>query len=440
MKTRGLSVLALVIVTGAVRAQPPGALTLGDTPSSMTLVRVFNQLTFGQALQLVECPDGSGRIFVVNRPGTIQVFDKNNPVSLSTVLTIPNVGTSGEEGCLSMAFDPDYATNGEFYVYYVRNPPGPGSDISRIARFTNDDPADNTVDPATEEAIIEVAQPANNHNGGMIAFGPDNMLYWGLGDGGGSNGQFGHHQNTTTILGSFLRIDVHSAPDAGLAYHIPTDNPFFAGGPAGASTRKEIWAYGFRNPFRWSFDIMTGQLFCGDVGQEIFEEVDVIESGGNYGWNFMEGFHCFDPNNNKVPPENCDQTGLTLPIAEYNEDLSDVIRGGLNKQTITGGHVYYGSEVPELYGVYLYCDYEFGRFFGLRYDGTTLEGPWTLIGNDETNNPATGESSGFAGIGQDVDGEVYFIRLAFNSEVYVLRPLNPRVDTGVGEADWLTYE
>jgi uncharacterized repeat protein (TIGR03806 family) len=393
-----------------------------ETPGAMQLVRVYSQLGFITPMHLVEIPDGSGRLCVVERAGNIRVFPKNNPVSHSTFLSIPDVAQTSEQGCLSMAFDPDYATNGIFYVYYVWNSPGPGPGVSRIARFTNDDPADNAVDFATEEIILAVQQPDTNHNGGMVAIGPDGMLYWALGDGGGANGQYGTSQDTTTLLSKMIRIDVHSPPDPGLAYHIPSDNPFFDGGPDGAATRKEIWAYGFRNPFRWSFDRQTGQIFMADVGQQIYEEVNVIEKGGNYGWNRMEGFHCFNPADNNNPPPNCDMTGLTLPIAEYNHDISDVIRSGNFKASITGAYVYYGSDVPELHGMYIYADHEFGGVFGLRYHEHDLEGPFVLIERDNTNSSTS--SSGLAGVGQDADGEVYFLNV-INNNVYVLRPVTP---------------
>jgi uncharacterized repeat protein (TIGR03806 family) len=413
------ALLIALLTTPAALAQPFGIDTRAantslviddlpdDTPGSMQLTRVYDQLAFTNPMLMLEAPDGSGRLFVCERAGVVRVFPKAGdpaPGNVSTFLDISTtVRTSGEHGLLGMAFDPDYADNGRFYLHYSRNDAG---GAGRIARFTNDNPADNDAEEASEEIVLQVAQPASNHNGGMIAFGPDGMLYIAYGDGGGSNDQFGNGQNTTTLLGSMLRIDVASAPDVGLNYHIPTDNPFYGGGPDGPSTRKEIWAYGLRNPFRFSFDRVTGRLYLGDVGQNRKEEISVIEKGGNYGWNRMEGFDCFNPSDPNNPPASCDQTGLTLPIADYGRSLGT---------TVTGGYVYYGSAVPELYGMYLYCDYNSGRVWGLRYDGVTVDGPFALVGAN---------SRAFAGLGQTDEGEVYFLDL-FNGQIYALEPITP---------------
>ncbi len=370
-----------------------------DMPGTMQKVRVFPQLTFTRPVLLIESPDTSNRLFVVQQNGLIRCFVKTPdpaPGDVSTFLDISGrVLNSGEQGLLGLAFDPDYATNGVFYVYYSWNGTNPGT--SRVSRFTNDNPADNSVDPATEEIILAVAQPYTNHNGGMIAFGPDQYLYIGLGDGGSGGDPLNSGQNTTTLLGSILRIDVRSTPDPGLDYKIPPDNPFYVIGPAGTSTRKEIYAYGLRNPWRFSFDMQNDYLLAGDVGQNAYEEIDAIESGNNYGWRIMEGSHCYNA-------ATCDQTGLTLPLVDYPRT---------DGNSVTGGYVYYGADVPDLYGVYIYGDFGSGRIWGLKYDGSAVLGPYVLISSSGLN---------ISGFGQDDSGEVYVLNY-YGGEVHVLRPV-----------------
>jgi len=354
-----------------------------DTPGAMELIRVFPGLSFSNPLLMVESPEGSGRMFVLEKAGTIRTFNRHSPEVGSVVfLDIQSrVRNEGEQGCLGLAFDPDYPINGQFYVYYSWNGTSPAT--SRISRFTNDLPEDNSTDPATEEILLSVAQPYTNHNGGMIEFGPDGYLYIGLGDGGSGGDPQGNGQNTSTLLGSILRIDVRSTPPAGQKYAIPPSNPFASDSPP--STRKrEIYAWGLRNPWRFSFDPVHDWLFCGDVGQNSYEEVSVIENGRNYGWNIMEASHCYSPS------IGCTTAGLVFPIVEYG-------RG--EGRSITGGYAYYGSEVFELYGVYIYADYVTHRIWGLRYTGSgPIDGPFVLVGD-----------TGFqmAGFGYDASREVY---------------------------------
>ncbi|MCB2155295.1 PQQ-dependent sugar dehydrogenase [bacterium] len=413
LRLKTLLAASMCCVAGWVSAQPYGIDTRventsllidslpNDNPGTMQLVEAFPDLSFTYSVLLVEAPDGSGRLFHVSQGGVISVFNKSgNPTSTTPFLDIADrVRNSGEEGLLGLAFDPDYATTGEFYVYYSWNGSYPGT--SRVSRFTNDDPTDNSVDPSTEEILLSVPQPATNHNGGMLVFGPDDMLYVSLGDGGGGGDTYNNGQDPTTLLGTILRIDVLGTPDAGKPYAIPPDNPFYAGaGPAGA--REEIFAYGLRNPFRMSFDPVTGLLYAGDVGQGAWEEIDIIESGANCGWNIMEGTHCYPPSTTT-----CDQTGLTLPIAEYPHADGDL--------SVTGGYVYYGTDVPDLYGTYIYADYGSGRIFGLKYDGENVTaGPYTLVENSGITPTAFGQGS---------DGEVYV--LDYFGKIYVLRPATP---------------
>ncbi|MBI1292124.1 hypothetical protein GC173_12920 [bacterium] len=383
-------------------------------PGQMEAVRVFPRLTFSYPVLLLESPDASGRLFVVQQNGLVKVFPKSDdpaPATNTTYLDASSLIRSpfnglggGEEGLLGLAFDPDFATTGELYVYYsVRT----GTRRSRISRFTANPPSAASINLATEEVILEISQPFSNHNGGMMAFGPDKMLYIGMGDGGSADDPQNNGQNTATLLGSMLRIDVRSAPDAGLAYKIPTDNPFYVTGPAGTSTRKETWAYGLRNPWRWSFDAQTGHQLVADVGQNNTEEVNILTRGGNYGWRLMEGSNCYIPSN-------CNQTGLVLPIAEYSHSFGN---------SITGGFVYYGSEVPQLYGRYLYGDYGSGRVWSLDYNRETGVAATPVQLADLPGNE-------LAGFGQDKSGEVYLLYIV-SGGVYVLRPGSTPVTNAV---------
>ena len=287
-----------------------------------------------------------------------------------------------EEGLLGLAFDPAFVENGYFYVYYTASRPR----RSVVSRFSvgKDDP--NRADPDSELVFLEVEQPYRNHNGGHIAFGPDGMLYVGLGDGGSSGDPRGNGQDTSTLLGSILRIDVSVLDQLG-GYAAPPDNPFAAGE---GTARGEIWAYGLRNPWRFSFDRETGDLWAADVGQNLYEEVDIIGPGLNYGWNVMEGSHCFRR-------ESCDSRGLEMPVAEYGRD------GGCS---VTGGYVYRGRRMPSLYGAYLYADFCSGKIWALRHDGAAVT-EQMLIAD-------TGLS--ISSFGEDPSGEVYVV--TFEGAVY----------------------
>lgn len=359
----------------------------------MQLRRVFSALSFSQAVFLTHAGDGSDRLFVVEKSGRIQVFPNTTGVDAAgTFLDIRSRVNAGpnEAGLLGLAFHPQYATNGKVYVSYTR-----GSLFSRISEFrVSQDP--NAVDPATERVLLEVRQPAGNHNGGQISFGPDGFLYIALGDGGGANDVFGNGQNPGTPLGAILRIDVDRTSGA-LAYAIPSDNPY-AGNTFG--WREEIWAWGLRNPWRFSFDRITGELWAGDVGQGRWEEIDLIEKGRNYGWNRMEGFHCFSPSSG------CDTTGVSMPVAEYGHDEG---------RSITGGYVYRGPRLARLYGVYLYGDYVTRTIWGLRYEDGEVTETRTLARS----------ASLIASFGEDEAGEVYVV--GYDGRIYVFdeRPGSP---------------
>jgi glucose/arabinose dehydrogenase len=304
---------------------------------------------------LTPAGDGSNRLFVALQEGRVVVFPNQREVQSAQVfLDIRDRVDDGgnEEGLLGLAFDPHFSENGFFYVYYT----GAGPKRSVISRFAVDPGDPDRADPESERVILEVPQPFGNHNGGHLLFGPDGFLYIGLGDGGSGGDPQGNGQNPATLLGSILRIDPAST-EGNRNYAIPADNPFL--GREGF--REEIWAYGFRNPWRFSFHRETahqdtGDLWVGDVGQNSFEEVDRVLPGRNYGWNLFEGFHCFSGSGRPCEPE-----GLEPPVVEYP------LSGG--NCAVTGGHVYRGSRVPDLRGAYIYADFCSGRIWGLRHNG-----------------------------------------------------------------------
>jgi|GEM_PF-207103 len=358
--------------------------TSGDTLSDLTLRRAFANLSFTNPVFLTSAHDGTDRLFVVEKGGTIKVFpNQESATSVTTFLDISSQVNSSpnEAGLLSIAFHPDYNSNGKFYVYYNY-----GNLNSRISEFqVSSDP--NDADESTERILMEVAQPAGNHNGGQIMFGPDGYLYIGFGDGGGGGDTYQNGQDPTTLLGTILRIDIDTTTGS-LEYGIPPDNPF-AGNPDG--WREEIWSYGMRNPWRFSFDRSTGKLWVGDVGQNAWEEIDIIEGGNNYGWNVMEGTHCYSPSTG------CDTTGLTLPIFEYSHAVG---------QSITGGYVYRGPRIPSLAGTYIYGDYVDRQIWGLQYEN-----------GEVIDNRLLAEAPGLiSSFGEDENGELYVV--GYNGFLY----------------------
>ncbi len=375
----------------------PGRFLAADThrvlgspdPLPLEPERAFPRLRFERPLELTYAGDGSNRVFVVEQRGLIHVFPNRRDVDRTSVfLDIRDVVSrdDNEEGLLGLAFHPRYKDNGEFFVYYSTRPRA--SIVSRF-RVSPSDP--NRADRRTEEILMRILQPFGNHNGGSIEFGPDGYLYIGLGDGGAANDPFGNGQNLKTLLGKILRIDVDRR-DPGLAYAIPKDNPF-AGRRDGS--RGEIWAFGLRNVWRLAFDRATGDLWAGDVGQNRYEEIDLIVRGGNYGWKLREGFHPFEPN--------APRTGDVLidPLVEYfrHEGLS-----------VTGGRVYRGKRLPEFYGAYFYGDYVTGNVWTLRLDSQKRVADNRKVARTGLNISAFGE---------DASGELYFT--AFDGSVYQFR-------------------
>ena len=380
---------------------------------TIKLQPVFPQLTTERPVWMSEAPDGSHRMFIVYQDGLILVVKKGSDGSdakefLNIVSRNPHF--ENEDGLMSIAFHPGFKTNGLFYVYY--NQQNPADQHSKPLNFpyrsiisefkvsaTNPDAADMS----SERVILEVQQPFWNHKGGELCFGPDGYLYLGLGDGGAGNDPYGNGQNTATLLAKMLRIDVNSRVTLGngkherdLQYGIPSDNPFVnEPDMGGLGSRKEIFAYGLRNPWRYSFDKATGALWVGDVGQDLWEEVDIVTNGGNYGWSVREGAHHFKPG--PVGAQYAE------PVMEYthrpNLQAEGLFPDHPTGNCVIGGYVYRGKQFPAMYGVYIYADYSPASFYGLRYDydakKVTAHGPLLRTPDSITS---------FA---EDLDGELY---------------------------------
>jgi glucose/arabinose dehydrogenase len=306
--------------------------------AQVALQRVFPRISVTHPVDVQHA--GDDRLFVVEQEGKIQAISPDGEHSSEFLDIRRLVRSGGELGLLGLAFHPRYATNGYFYVDYTADTPL----RTIVARYRVNPSNANAADPSSARILLVVPQPFENHNGGQIAFGPDGYLYVALGDGGAAGDPFGNGQNRKTLLGKLLRIDVNTQT-ATTFYGIPPDNPF-VGNSEG--WRPEIYAYGLRNPWRFSFDRLTGALWAGDVGQNRVEEVDVITRGGNYGWNVMEGTLCYNPSSG------CDTSGSIRPVIEY---------GRSEGVCVTGGYVYRGNDLPTLVGKYVFGDYGSGRIW-----------------------------------------------------------------------------
>ena len=377
----GFMVLAIVLAV-FLSWQTPNCSGQGQT----ALQAAFPNLTFSQPVGIVSSGAGSNSLFVIEQPGTIRVFENSQTVATSSIfLDLSNrVLYGGEQGLLGLAFHPNYAANGYFYVDYVVDNPR----RTIVSRYTVSTSNPNQAQSDSELVLLEIAQPFTNHKGGQLAFGPDGYLYIAMGDGGSGGDPFGNGQNRAVLLGKILRIDVNT-PSGGRNYGIPADNPF-VGNTLGY--REEIYAYGFRNPWRFSFDTLTGRLWVGDVGQSQREEIDIVEKGLNYGWNIMEG---------SLPYAGGSQVGLELPVWEYGRDQGIAI---------IGGYVYRGPTATALTGSYVYGDYGSGRIWALTI-GSTGTPSNTLL--DDT----TLQISSF---GLDGNGELYVC--AFDGKIYRFNP------------------
>lgn len=354
--------------------------------SDISLSR-FTSLSFTTPVALLQAPNDSARWFVVQQDGIVQQFSGTDPTSSSTFIDISaEVRDGGEMGLLGMAFHPDYPTDNRVFLSYTQGNPL----VSRISAFTSSD-GGATLNPASETILLTIDQPAGNHNGGNIAFGPDGYLYIGMGDGGGGGDTFGDRgngQRLTTMLGKMLRIDVNGAAP----YAIPPTNPYGGNAlcpPGGRASGEcpEIYAYGFRNPWRWSFDRENGDLWVGDVGQGLWEEVDLVTLGGNYGWRCREGAH--DYNTGNTP--GCTAGTLIDPVAEYDHTLG---------VSITGGYVYRGAQNTSLLGRYLFGDFDSGRIWAWLAESAAQPREPTELVDTELNISAFGQGN---------DGELYVV-------------------------------
>ena len=326
---------------------------------AIQLVRIFPNVELRRPVQVVQAPGEPNNLYVVEQAGRILRLDQNNDQVKSGAVFLDmrkEVNSkNNEEGLLSICFHPQYADNGFVYLYYSAEKPR----RSVLSQFRVSDDR-KTINTDSEKKILEVEQPYSNHNGGTVLFGPDGMLYLSLGDGGAANDPHGHGQNLATLLASIIRIDV-SQVTKDSPYTIPSDNPFVS--TKGA--RKEIWAYGLRNVWRMSFDRETKLLWAGDVGQDQFEEIDVIVKGGNYGWNMREGLRAFSSGQKGEFSD-----AYIDPVFEYSH------KDGVS---VTGGYVYRGDKYPELKGIYFFADYGYGIIWGARCQGLKLGEPRKLI-------------------------------------------------------------
>jgi quinoprotein glucose dehydrogenase len=410
-KSALLLVPIFCLLATAVSAQPLPKIQLQP---------VFPKLQFERPMWISEAPDGSGRFFVVYQPGKILIVKKGSDGGdAKEFFNIEDRHPyfENEDGLMSIAFHPGFTTNGLFYVYYNQKNPAdqhsqpqnyPFRSVISEFKISATDP--DQADMGSERIVLEVPQPFWNHKGGELAFGPDGYLYLGLGDGGAGGDPFGSGQSTTTLLAKMLRIDVNSRSKSGngdhayeLAYGIPNDNPF---AHESNGVRREIFAYGLRNPWRYSFDRQTGDLWAGDVGQDLWEEVDLVTKGGNYGWSVREGAHSYKPG----PPG----AQYVEPVMEYshrqNLQSEGLFPDHPTGNCVIGGYVYRGKKYPALEGVYIYCDYSPGNIYGLRYDrdaqkvtahGTLLKQPKSI--------------TSFA---EDADGEIY--ALTQDGQIYMI--------------------
>jgi glucose/arabinose dehydrogenase len=378
----------------ALPAQVPGA-PVDESPLPLTTALAFPKLEWSgwsaepesgkviplRPIVLTHAGDGSNRVFVATQHGVIHVFPNDQQATKTQIFfdmqaKVRYDDNANEEGFLGLAFHPNYKSNGEFFVFYTDKKAKLTNVVSRF-RVSKDDP--NRADPASEEELLRIPHKYWNHDGGTICFGPDGYLYIAVGDGGSANDPDNNGQNLRTILGKILRIDVNRK-DAGKPYAIPRDNPFVGRTEA----KQENYAYGLRNVWRMAFDRKTGKLWAGEVGQNLYEEVNIIEKGGNYGWNARESLHPFGPTGADV------RTDLIDPIWEYHHDIG---------KSITGGSVYRGTRLPELDGHYLYSDYVSGRIWALKYD----DGQKRVV----ANRPINGQKLPWMSFGEDERGEVY---------------------------------
>jgi glucose/arabinose dehydrogenase len=414
----GKSVLVADATAGTLTAIPitiPGW-EVDDTPLPLETEVAFPNLQWtgwksenerGQPtplrpLVLTHAGDGSHRVFLATQHGVIHVFPEDQTAGPTRVFLdisskVKYDDRSNEEGFLGLAFHPDYKKNGEFYIFYsIKTQPPKFTNVLCRYRVSKDDP--NRADPDSEEELLRVEHPFWNHDGGTVLFGPDGYLYVALGDGGAANDPFGNGQNLNSLLAKVLRIDVNRKEN-GKPYGIPKDNPFVGRSDA----RPEIWCYGLRNVWRMAFDRQTGVLWASDVGQDLYEEIDLLVPGGNYGWNLREALHPFGAKGVGPRPD------LIDPIWEYHHDVG---------KSLTGGTVYRGRRLPGLVGSYVYADYVSGAIWGLRYDAEKRR----VV----ANRPIRDRKLPIMSFGEDESGEVYLLTYAANGQgIYRFTPVEP---------------
>lgn len=439
-------VTCIVATAGLSLADCTGVAPVGFT--GLTAVTVATGIP-GRILGAASPPGDRDRIFILSQDGYIHIKKRGEPVSTKYLFLdlsgIVQSAAGGEMGLLGLAFDPDYASNGRFYVDYTEGPAG-GPWFTVVARYTVSAGNPDLANPASEVRILRFSQPETNHNGGQLLFGPDGYLYVATGDGGGGgdfHGTCGNGQALETLLGKLLRIDVRgidpmgTAPDCGGVagmYTVPSGNPF-SDGPAGSCD--EVWDYGLRNPWRNSIDPATGDFYIGDVGQNCWEEIDWVPGPGgahNYGWRVMEGNHCFDPANQtncftagatcgSSPP--CNDPSLTDPIVEIDRS---------NACAVTGGYVYRGCQLPWLSGTYFYGDFCGGWVRSLRMVGGSV-----TEATDRTIELGVGTTLRFqlTSFGLDDDGEIYVVNQSGSLLRIAPRFINLEV-SGEGAADLFT--
>lgn len=377
MKAFSVILLGLLSAQLTACSNPDDKQSTKKTSSQITLVNAFPNLSFENIVGLEDPRDGTNRLFAVSQNGIIHTFE-NNPEASASMMFLDiqsKIIYGGEQGLLGLAFHPDYEKNGYFYVNYTA--PGPRRTVIERYSVKKDNP--NSADPQSGLILLEIEQPYSNHNGGQLSFGPDGYLYTILGDGGSGGDPLNSGQDRKSLLGKLLRLNVNSTA-GGRHYSIPSDNPY-KGNMEGF--KEEIFAYGLRNMWRFSWDAETQKLWGADVGQDKWEEINIIESGKNYGWRVLEGTHCYDP------AEGCDKSPYTLPIWEYGHDEN----GGYS---ITGGFVYRGKNIKELAGKYIYADYVSRNIWALTYDGVKADNKLLLKGNISVSS-----------FGTDKDNELY---------------------------------
>lgn len=394
------------------------------------LIEAYPQLSFLKPVEYIAAKDGTNRIFVVTRFGKIEVFEHSAVVVATNVFldwTGKTTVTHNEQGLLGLAFHPDYTQNGYFYIYYSRTVSGVWQNVVSRLKVKSDNA--NQADPASEQVLLFFNKPAgnsfHNHNGGHIMFGQDGFLYIGTGDGGSAGDPNNLAQNRTTLIGKMLRIDVNNT-QSGLNYAVPTDNPYKNNSQG---FREEIYAYGFRNPWKFSQDKITGKIWVADVGQANKEEINILEKGKNYGWNIIEGTECYNP------ATNCDKTGLTLPVWQYGVAENIHPRTADPKlNSITGGFVYRGTATPSLVGKFIYADYKSGNIWALAENSGIYTNEF-LINYDPEGN------IGISTFGEDQQGEIYIVLYAplntnpIQTKIYQLKStvtaIGPSLDNSI---------